>query len=344
MANNGSFSQPGDAYEIIRDDIVQSHAEWHSGMGNFVVRYDYTNGTLTRIGQRKYIRLQYTGSASQPVILSEVKAYSREHRDIKPYVLQIWTNRGFGHVIFTTHGGQTGASSILDSSETGNLNDDQPGLVFIKACQTAWAENNNNLAYALLKNGAIASIGATRTSWGFNVHGHVMFYQHAITNALFGDALRAVGEELEDLNYYNWDGNYSDVFRFNLYGDPTVDFNFIYPEIHDFRINGEHSTTSTCTTVDIACSIRTNELAVTEMQCATAIEGLTNAWQPYAPYATYDLPPAFEEWLTLYVRVRNQGGLVSSVHSARVFLVPEPSCPLVLLIITLSLFISGKRK
>jgi hypothetical protein len=344
MADKGSFSQPGDAFEIIRDDAVRSRAEWNGGVGSFVVRYDYTNNTLTRAGQRKYIRLQYTGSASQPVILSEVKAYSPEHREIKPYVLQTWTNRGFGHVIFTTHGGQTGASSIIDSSETGKLNDNQPGLVFIKACQTAWPENDNNLAGALLKNGAIASIGATRTSWGFNVHGHVMFYQHAITNALFGDALRVEGEELEDVNYFNWDGNYSDVFRFNLYGDPTVNFNFVYPEIHDFRINGAHSTTSTCTTVDIACSVMTNELAVTEMQCATSIEGLTNAWQPYVPYATYDLPPVFEEWQTLYIRVRNQGGLFSPVHSARVFLVPEPTCILILLIMSLSLITSRKRK
>lgn len=344
MADNGSFSQPGDAYEIIRDDAVRSRAVWNGGMGSFVVRYDYTSNTLARVGQRKYIRLQYTGTASQPVILGEVMAYSREHRDIKPYVLQTWTNRGFGHVVFTTHGGQTGASSIIDSSETGNLDDTQPGLVFIKACQTAWPENDNNLAYALLKNGAIASIGATRTSWGFNVHGHVMFYQHAITNAAFGDALREEGEELEDLNYFNWDGNYSDVFRFNLYGDPTVNFNFIYPEMHDFLVNGAHSTTSTCTTVDIACSVRTNELAVTEMQCATSIEGLTNTWQPYMPYATYDLPPAFEEWQTLYVRVRNQGGLVSSVRSARVFLVPEPSVIPVLLGIALYLFTAGKSK
>ncbi len=344
MAADGSFSQLNDPVEIVSDDAVQAHADWDSGSSRFVVRYDYTNGLLTRVGQRKYIRLVYTGAADQNIVLSECKAYSLEHKDIKPYVMQTWTNNGYGSVVFTTHGSQSSASSIISSWETGNLRDDQPGFVFLKACQTAWPENSGNLAYALLKHGAIASIGATRTSWGFSTHGHVMFYQHAITNASFGDALRIEGEQLEDLNYFNWDGNYSDVFRFNLYGDPTVRFNFVYPSLTDMRVNNAHSTTSTCTTIDIACTISTNDLPITEMQCAATIEGLTNAWQQFQPLSAYELPPDFEVWQTLYVRVRNQGGLVSSSRSVRIFLVPEPTGLLAMLCISLYLFNKRNKK
>ena len=75
-----------------------------------------------------------------------------------------WKN-GYGMVVWATHGSQTSASDIFDSSLTTQLNDTKPAFTFQTSCLTGYPENDNNLAYALLKHGGIATVGASRVSW-----------------------------------------------------------------------------------------------------------------------------------------------------------------------------------
>ena len=82
----------------------------------------------------------------------------------KSNVLNEWKN-GYGMVVWATHGSQTSASDIFDSSLTTQLDDTKPAFTAQASCNTGWPENSNNLAYALLKHGAIATVGASRVSW-----------------------------------------------------------------------------------------------------------------------------------------------------------------------------------
>jgi len=321
---SASGSNWSDARTLAYDTNVWTHAVFDSASGLYRVVYDEEAGTLTRAGQRRYIRLEYPGAAAQSVTLHEVKGMTWAHGNIKPYVNTTWYSNGYGIVVFTTHGSQTTASEIISASEAQYLSDAQPGMIFLKACQTAWAEYAGNLAFALLKHGAIGSIGATRTSWGFSEHGHMMFFKHVVTNATYGDALRLVAQELETVNYYGWDGNYSDVFRFNLYGDPTLQYRLIRPQLERVTVNGGTSATAICVSVELTCEITANELPVTGIRAAMTRAGLTGTWHSFAVPYTYELPPVYPAWHTVWVEVCNLGQIRSEARAVNVYLVPEP--------------------
>lgn len=327
-----------DAATLVEDVDVWSRAEWDPVSEQYRVVYRAEDGTLTRYGQRRYLRLEYTGDEEQHISLSQFKGYRWEAKSIYPYVTNTWFNRGFGFMVFTTHGSQTHASYIIDSSLTPHLHDDQPALVFLKACQTGWAENPQNLSYALLRNGAIGSVAATRTSWGYSEHGHLMFYAHVVTNMTYGEALRRVGQQLEAVNFYGWDGHYSDVFRFNLYGDPTLSFGAVYPQLDAVYVDGSTIVTSINRHIPLTAIMTENALSVTAIRVAESRGALTNGWQtfspPYAPY-TYALPREYDAWHTLHMQVRNEGGLHSDIHTVSVFLIPEPGIAGVLVLLVL---------
>ena len=76
-----------------------------------------------------------------------------------------WKN-GYGAVTWWTHGSSTSASYIFDSGRAPSLNDSKPAFTYQASCGNADPESSNNLAYALLKNGGIVTVGATRASSG----------------------------------------------------------------------------------------------------------------------------------------------------------------------------------
>jgi hypothetical protein len=70
-----------------------------------------------------------------------------------------------GAVFWWTHGWSQGASSIMDTTHAATLDDDYPVFTFQASCHNSYPEDVSNLSFSLLKNGAIAAIGATRVSW-----------------------------------------------------------------------------------------------------------------------------------------------------------------------------------
>ncbi|UCE39294.1 MAG: hypothetical protein JSW00_08770 [Thermoplasmata archaeon] len=80
-------------------------------------------------------------------------------------VLGEWQNC-YGAVTWWTHGSETTASNIFSSSKAQYLNDSKPSFTFQNSCGNADPETTNNLAYAILKNGGIATVGSTRGSTG----------------------------------------------------------------------------------------------------------------------------------------------------------------------------------
>jgi len=146
-------------------------------------------------------------------------------------VTTAWKSSYFGATFWWTHGSETGAYSLTDASHAASLDNNHPAFVFQCSCTNAHPETTNNLSYSLLKNGAIATIGATRVSWylpgwtdfpgtSFNTG---MTYEYA--KRLIGNEAKSGGWALHDMKQTLtaqdrecW-MNFTD---FNLYGDPEV--------------------------------------------------------------------------------------------------------------------------
>ncbi|MBN2214952.1 MAG: choice-of-anchor D domain-containing protein, partial [Bacteroidales bacterium] len=143
-------------------------------------------------------------------------------------VSDIWENNPFGLVVWWTHGSSTSASSIMTSANAALLNDNYPSFTFQVSCHNSYPEVTNNLSYALLKNGGINTIGATRVSWYFvgqtvfvnSPSNSGMSYEYS---ARIIDEGMTAGEALYDLKYVLSSGLWMNKTVFNIYGDPSLD-------------------------------------------------------------------------------------------------------------------------
>ncbi len=145
----------------------------------------------------------------------------------KPNVLNEWKN-GYGFLAWATHGSPTSGSDIFDSSLAPQLDGTKPTFTVQASCSTGHPETTNNLAYSLLVNGAIATVGASRVSWysGGNwttynptdgtYHGLDYFYaKGVIADGLpAGEALATQKAPIAKVGMNEMD--------FNLYGDPET--------------------------------------------------------------------------------------------------------------------------
>ncbi|HQF54792.1 MAG TPA: cellulose binding domain-containing protein [Fibrobacteria bacterium] len=146
-------------------------------------------------------------------------------------VRNAWSTGTYGVTTWWTHGSETSAADIFRSSDASYLNDAYPSFTFQNSCTNGSPEWSNNLGYALLRNGAIGTVSASRVSWywvgqksftGSPQSNAMMAY--AYTGALTYDSLVA-GKALNKVRRSMivdgtwWAMNLAD---FNLYGDPSV--------------------------------------------------------------------------------------------------------------------------
>ncbi len=164
-------------------------------------------------------------------------------------------SKQFGIVTWCTHGNATGAAEIIDnnialeknSGGFANLDNEHPFFTVQASCENARPENDKNLAYSLLLNGAIGTIAATRDSAGgsssFNRQNE-SFINDTIRNKNSGanpslayfftreltgtsdkepqDAGHALFNTKEDALHFTNNNLY------NLYGDPSLSINTYY--------------------------------------------------------------------------------------------------------------------
>jgi len=141
-----------------------------------------------------------------------------------------WNASPFGAVIWATHGGTTHATAIMDLDHAATLDDGYPSFTYQGSCNNSWPETTNNLAYMILQNGGIATVGATRTSW----------YTYPATSYKGTGSIGGVGYEYgyrltaddmscgyslcnlkQDVHYgYSW--CWQNYIVFNIYGDPSL--------------------------------------------------------------------------------------------------------------------------
>jgi hypothetical protein len=163
-----------------------------------------------------------------------------------------WRDNDYGMVWWWGHGYATGASlgysdcgwgQIINSANTTVLDDRHPSHVYQCSCLNGEPEIGSaaptscNLGTALLYNGAITTISASRVSWyavtswstGLKYYcdnASIGYYygQELVTNGK--RASMALFDVKADMgaNYNgNWDGSHwMNLFDFNLYGDPAM--------------------------------------------------------------------------------------------------------------------------
>ncbi len=144
-----------------------------------------------------------------------------------------WMN-GYGVVTWWTHGSATTASSIFSSGRAANLDDSKPSFTYQNSCGNAEPETTNNLAYALLKNGAVATVGATRGSTGSR--GNWTYDSTKYANPNFGYAyFRSViqdgwpsGKALVEAKKPTG-SIHNNELNYNLFGDPETYLLLTFP-------------------------------------------------------------------------------------------------------------------
>ena len=139
-----------------------------------------------------------------------------------------WRTNGAG-VVWMTHGSPTVASSVITSDMCAGLNDARPAIVFCASCDNGWPENSGNLAYLLLKQGAVCVESASRASFyypgedavaGDSIGGMANEFARCLIENEWPCG-RAAYESRLDLPLTIW----SNHLVFNVYGDPALCFN-----------------------------------------------------------------------------------------------------------------------
>jgi hypothetical protein len=145
-------------------------------------------------------------------------------------VTAAWNECDTGAAFWCTHGTESSAADVMDLAHAKALDERHPAFTFQCSCLNAHPESADNLAYALLKRGAVSAIGATRISWYFigqtsfsgSPSAPGMTYEYAarlIQGAQSaGDALQALKTDVAPTLDITW-VNY---LTFNLYGCPSV--------------------------------------------------------------------------------------------------------------------------
>jgi hypothetical protein len=147
-----------------------------------------------------------------------------------------WQGHPYGIVTWWAHGWNQGASlycgggTLFSSPDASSLSNIYPAYVFPVSCSNGYPEDSQNLGYALLKNGAIGTVPASRVSWYVggqwspnpswtdNANLGYNFSQGIANNETAAQAL------YDQKSTMNSEGEawYMNLLVFNLYGDPST--------------------------------------------------------------------------------------------------------------------------
>jgi hypothetical protein len=143
-------------------------------------------------------------------------------------VPEIWGSGKFGLVVWAAHGAWDGASCLVYYTQLSQLNDEYPSFTFQVSCYNAEPEQRNNIAYELLKQGAICTVAATRqapfgslepfaTSSNSGAMGHG-YASRLVAGMTSGQALHG----LRSILYVPSGAHWKDFVAFNIHGDPSL--------------------------------------------------------------------------------------------------------------------------
>jgi len=149
-----------------------------------------------------------------------------------------WASDNFGIVCWWGHGSATGVYAgfsgcsdgcFFSSSDCSSLDDAHPSFTYQCSCHNGYPENSGNLQYALLRQGGIGTVGATRVSWyspgqtnfaGSSTNAGLGYeYVRRLANGeTAGQALFVTKQEAAIYS----STRLMNVYDMNLYGDPST--------------------------------------------------------------------------------------------------------------------------
>ncbi|HEX3047097.1 MAG TPA: C25 family cysteine peptidase [Bacillota bacterium] len=149
-----------------------------------------------------------------------------------------WQN-GYGMVTWFTHGVQQAASEIIDhyppNSTVDSLDDTKPSFTFQASCETGWPENPDNLGYALLRHGGIATVSSSRISWyspgNTNIDNPTSDLSECFAYAYTKNVISwgySAGVALYEAKSY-FPAVHMGAMDYNLYGDPGCFLTYTAP-------------------------------------------------------------------------------------------------------------------
>ena len=219
------------------DSILQKAIDYESGtIGGAWVRTVLLSAKPSDVNTPGYHLCEaIKADAADPVGFDTTRVYDDDYGlnpppDYTPCtysnVLAAWQQHAGFH-FWWTHGNQTVASDIFTSTQTQYLDDQYPSFTFQVSCLNAYPENSNNLGYALLKRGAIATDSATRVSWYYPAQ---TVFTNTDSNAgmAYKYALKLVRDHLPcgDAHFEMMIDVPNTIWMnhcvFNLYGDPSL--------------------------------------------------------------------------------------------------------------------------
>jgi hypothetical protein len=206
--------------EQIRDDLLQP-----LGFDDYRV-YDYSGSSL-----------------SDPPVATTCSVAN---------VVDGWNTLQPGLVTWLTHGSGSGAAAVMNTTAAATLPDEYFVITWQASCNNSQPSNTNNLSYALLVNGTVATVGAMAISHGPGSPVDLTLDNNLMGNAGMGygflarvamDGLK-VGEALmehrRDSTLYGRCWYWQNAVTFNLYGDPELSLlglqEFAVPEPFTFLI------------------------------------------------------------------------------------------------------------
>lgn len=201
------------------------------------MRDDYLNGA----GYSSWRQYQQGGGACS---LDSIYASEEELRG-GTVVRSRWATNDYGIVCWWGHGNQTLAlvgydpegpgdcwdGLLFDSSYASDLDDDHPSFTYQCSCTNGYPENKSNLQYAILKNGGIATVGATRVSWFNTGVGYGEFDGNTTNSGIGYEYVERVvdGQTAAEALYLakssmipTANTRLMNYYDFNLYGDPAL--------------------------------------------------------------------------------------------------------------------------
>ena len=298
---------------------------------------------LTPAGYSVWTQYQQGGGVCS---LDSVYGSSEELRGGE-FVRDHWAANDYGLVVWWGHGSQSTAwvgcegcwdGYIFANDYPSYLDDDHPSFVYQNSCKNGYPEDANNLQYAILKQGGIATVGATRVSWYNGSEGYGSF-DGSTTNAGIGYEYtsrlvqdQAAGEALYDAKASLTPMSATrlmNLYDFNLYGDPSIGLAYTEPT-ETGSPDTEAPTGSVLinsgdvyanrATVNLTL-LATDNVGVTEMNLN--YDGSWHAWEAYASSQDVSLSGGDGEG-QVSVQYRDAAGNVSGTYTDSIILDTTP--------------------
>jgi hypothetical protein len=193
---------------------------------------DYLNGA----GYSRWRQYQQGTGACGP---DSIYASDQELRG-GTVVRDRWAANDYGIVCWWGHGSATLAyvgydycwdGTLFSNSQTGSLDDGHPSFVYQCSCLNGYPEDTNNLQYAVLKRGGIATVSASRISWFNTTEGYGDFDGSTTNSGIGYEYVKRIVNELTASEALygaksgmtpNSNTRLMNYYDFNLYGDPAI--------------------------------------------------------------------------------------------------------------------------